>query len=171
MIENQYYIIGKIGGGSFGCIYKAINYKTKQNFAIKIEEEDVNNCLFYLKQEVKILRELNEFTGFPKLYTSGKIDDKFYMVMSLLGSNLETIKMKCGGFFEIKTVCYLAISFINRIEALHSKNFIHRDIKPQNFVTGFNKDFSNIFLIDFGLAKLFSNNFFFSLIIMSNFKS
>jgi serine/threonine protein kinase len=40
-----------------------------------------------------------------------------------------------------------------RLEFLHSKNFIHRDIKPDNFVIGSGNDSSQLYIIDFGLAK------------------
>jgi serine/threonine protein kinase len=42
---------------------------------------------------------------------------------------------------------------ISRIEYFHAKNFIHRDIKPDNFLTGSNKKADTIYIIDYGLSK------------------
>jgi len=53
----------------------------------------------------------------------------------------------------MKTVLMLADQIIGRIEFVHNKNFIHRDIKPDNFLMGLNKRGNQVFLIDFGLAK------------------
>jgi serine/threonine protein kinase len=47
---------------------------------------------------------------------------------------------------------------IDRLEALHSKKFIHRDIKPENFVVGVGKQSKNIYLIDFGLSKVYEED-------------
>ena len=42
---------------------------------------------------------------------------------------------------------------INRVEYMHAKNFIHRDIKPDNFLIGLGKKANQVHIIDFGLAK------------------
>jgi len=42
---------------------------------------------------------------------------------------------------------------ISRVEYIHSKNFIHRDIKPDNFIMGLGKQGNLVYIIDFGLAK------------------
>ena len=159
LVENKYYIMSKIGGGTFGAIYKAINYESKEKVAIKLLDVDNNNIEFIYEEE-KILKEFSKIEGFTKLFSSGKIENRYYFTMSLLGYNLESLKIKCGGTFEIKTVLYLGEMFIDRIQKMHEKNFIHRDIKPENFTIGFNQDYKTIYLIDFGLAKSFGKFYF-----------
>ena len=47
---------------------------------------------------------------------------------------------------------------ISRVEYVHNKNFIHRDIKPDNFLMGVGKHCNKLYLIDFGLAKKYRDN-------------
>mgnify|MGYP002621408941 CR=1 FL=1 len=54
---------------------------------------------------------------------------------------------------SIKTVCMLAYQMVQRIEYIHSRGYIHRDIKPGNFLIGKNIDNKKIYIIDFGLSK------------------
>lgn len=49
--------------------------------------------------------------------------------------------------------CTLCLLQISRIEYIHSKNFIHRDVKPDNFLMGLGKKGNLVYIIDFGLAK------------------
>jgi serine/threonine protein kinase len=77
------------------------------------------------------------------------------MVMDLLGPSLEDLFTFCKRKFTLKTVLMIADQMIQRIEFLHNNHFIHRDMKPDNFLSGIGKKQHVINLIDFGLAKRF----------------
>lgn len=77
------------------------------------------------------------------------------MVIDLLGPSLEDLFNFCNRKFTLKTVLMLADQMISRIEFAHSKCFIHRDIKPDNFLMGLAKRANVVNIIDFGLAKKF----------------
>lgn len=75
------------------------------------------------------------------------------MVMDLCGRSLEDLFGVMGKKFDLKTTLMVGHQMIERIEFIHNKHLIHRDVKPDNFVVGHGKKASKIYMIDFGLAK------------------
>ena len=80
------------------------------------------------------------------------------LVMELLGKSLEDIFQSQQKKFTLKTVCMVGIQMLDRLEFVHCKNIIHRDIKPDNFVMGANENNAHLYLLDFGLAKKYRSS-------------
>ena len=78
--------------------------------------------------------------------------------MELLGKSLEDIFQSQQKKFSLKTVCMIGIQMLDRLEFIHSKNIIHRDIKPDNFVLGLDNKSHIIYILDFGLSKKFRSS-------------
>ncbi|KAK9888142.1 hypothetical protein WA026_000412 [Henosepilachna vigintioctopunctata] len=91
--------------------------------------------------------------GIPQIKWCGSEGDYNVMVMELLGPSLEDLFNFCSRRFTLKTVLLLADQLISRTDFIHSRNFIHRDIKPDNFLMGLGKKGNLVYIIDFGLAK------------------
>jgi len=146
------YILGrKLGSGSFGEIYLAAHEQTGREFAVKMESSRCKHP--QLLYEAKLLRHLQGGTGIANVYYADVEGDFNVMVMDLLGPSLEDLFNYCNRKLSLKTVLNLADQMLDRVEYLHSKNFIHRDIKPDNFLVGSGKRNRTLYMIDFGLAK------------------
>jgi len=141
----------KIGSGSFGDIYIGTNVQSSEEVAIKLES--IKSKHPQLLYESKLYKILAGGVGIPNVHWYGVEGDYNVMVIDLLGPSLEDLFSFCSRKFSLKTVLMLADQMINRVEYVHAKNFIHRDIKPDNFLIGLGKKANQVHIIDFGLAK------------------
>lgn len=141
----------KIGSGSFGEIYLGTNVQTNEEVAIKLENIKTKHP--QLLYESKLYKILQGGTGIPNVRWFGTEGDYNVLVMDLLGPSLEDLFNFCSRKLSLKTVLMLADQMINRVEFVHSKSFLHRDIKPDNFLMGLGRRANQVYIIDFGLAK------------------
>ncbi len=147
---NKYKIGDILGSGGYGTLFRARNVRTNEEVAVKVEP--INNNTKLLKNETKIYQYLNSFCqkGIPKVLWYGSDKVNYYMVMELLGSSLKEV--------NYSTIQLIGIQIVNRLEFIHSKQLIHRDIKPDNFLFGNSKNEDILYIIDFGFCKTYINN-------------
>ncbi|KAH8827062.1 CK1/CK1/CK1-G protein kinase [Flagelloscypha sp. PMI_526] len=153
-IVGVHFRVGKkIGEGSFGVIFEGTNLLNSQTVAIKFEPRKAEAP--QLRDECRSYRILSGCTGIPQIYHFGQEGLHNILVIDLLGPSLEDLFDMCGRKFSIKTVCMAARQMITRVQTIHEKNLIYRDIKPDNFLIGRagTKGSQIIHVVDFGMAK------------------
>ncbi|CAF0914424.1 unnamed protein product [Didymodactylos carnosus] len=150
-VGHKYRLGRKIGSGSFGDIYLGTNIASGEEVAIKLECIRTKHPQLHI--ESKIYRMMQGGVGIPVIKWCGAEGDYNVLVMDLLGPSLEDLFNFCSRKFSLKTVLLLADQMVSRIDFIHSKNFIHRDIKPDNFLMGLGRKGNLVYIIDFGLAK------------------
>ncbi|CAN0892864.1 Casein kinase 1-like protein 10 [Linum grandiflorum] len=151
LVGGKFKLGRKIGSGSFGELYIAVNVQTGEEVGVKLEPVKTKHP--QLHYESKIYMILQGGTGIPELKWFGAEGDYNVMVIDLLGPSLEDLFNYCNRKFSLKTVLMLADQLINRVEYMHSRGFLHRDIKPDNFLMGLGRKANQVYVIDYGLAK------------------
>ncbi|KAI5680074.1 hypothetical protein M9H77_01301 [Catharanthus roseus] len=151
VVGGKFKLGRKIGSGSFGELYLGVNIQNGEEVAIKLEPVKTKHP--QLQYESKIYMLLQGGTGIPNLKWFGVESEYNVMVIDLLGPSLEDLFNYCNRKFSLKTVLMLADQLINRVEYMHSRGFLHRDIKPDNFLMGLGRKANQVYVIDFGLAK------------------
>ncbi|XP_017063927.1 casein kinase I [Drosophila eugracilis] len=156
LIGGKYRVIKPIGSGSFGDIYLGLSVKDGSQVAIKVETNDSKYP--QLMYEAKVYEQLISNYGFPTLLHYGSEKNYNAMVIELLGPSLEELFNLCKRRFSLKTVLMVIDQLLMRIECVHEHGFIHRDIKPDNFLMGLGNQCNKLYLIDFGLSKRYKDN-------------
>lgn len=155
-IIDEYKILQKIGEGGFGQIYEVIHQTTMEHYGMKIEYLSTHRK--GLKKEIAIMKEMPCSFVFPKFISEGQTSSFRYLIMELLGPSLSQLyKMLPTRALSPYTLLHLSIQMIRSIQALHEIGYIHRDIKPGNFLIRPERKYL-VSIIDFGLSHRYLLN-------------
>eukprot|EP00198_Chlamydomonas_reinhardtii_P010555 XP_001699892.1 predicted protein [Chlamydomonas reinhardtii] len=135
--QDRWLVIKKLGEGQFAEVYEVRDNNSVEDkrYALKIERRrDVRS----VKQEFKVVKKIQERnpTLVCPVHACGTFEDRFFMIMELLGNNVAEARKAAGGRFDLPTCRRIATSMLQGLEEVHAAGFVHRDVKPANFAVG-----------------------------------
>ena len=160
-VKKEYYILNKLGKGSFGTVYKVAHKNTGQTRAMKIIKKDTvmlqDDEKKFLK-EIEILRNTDHM-NIIKIFEYFEDEYNYYVITEMLGGGelLESV-VKLPNFNE-GHIIKIMNQLLSAVAYLHKNNITHRDLKPENILVDKTSN-DNIYIkvIDFGTSNYVTKN-------------
>src|SRR5271170_3674895 len=151
---GPYEILGRLGGGGMGLVFRAWDGRLHREVAVKLLHDDytIPGMRERFLLEARAASALNH-PNICTIYDVGEQDSNPYLVMELLqGSTLK--EMLRGNPLPLPEALEFSIQIARGLEEAHEAGIIHRDIKPANiFIVRKQQGSQQAKILDFGLAK------------------
>lgn len=157
-----YKIERKLGKGGFGQVYvgRRLSGGSERTgpqaieVALKFEHRSSKGCNYGPPYEWQVYNTLGGSHGVPRVHYKGRQGDYYVMVMDMLGPSLWDVWNSSGQAMSTEMVACIAVESISILEKMHSRGYVHGDVKPENFLLGQpnTPDEKKLFLVDLGLA-------------------
>src|SRR3984957_1229838 len=153
---GRYEILGALGAGGMGEVYRARDPRLGRELAIKILSRKLSDSKLDIKRferEAGSASALNH-PNIVTIFELGQVDSTYYIAMELVDGELLR-EMVCTGPIPLQTVIRIAAQIAEGLAKAHAAGMVHRDLKPENIMVS--RD-GLVKILDFGLAKLVSTD-------------
>ena len=154
LLFKKYKLLKLLSTNSKNYVFEGINVNNNKKVAVKLEDKIRGKNT--LTNESYFLLNLKH-RGIPELISFGHSGQYNVLIEELLGKTLQELFEQNDNEIPIKDICMIAIQILERIEFIHSKYIVHRNINPNNFLIGLNNS-SLIYIIDFAKAKKYRSS-------------
>ncbi|KVI00244.1 Protein kinase, ATP binding site-containing protein, partial [Cynara cardunculus var. scolymus] len=168
---GQVFVGRRVSGGT-----ERISGPGAMEVALKFEHRNSKGCSYGPPYEWQVYNTLGGSHGVPKVHYKGKQGDYYVMVMDMLGPSLWDVWNSSGqshtwalaasfcfaaaaypiklGWMSSEMVACIAVESLSILEKMHSRGYVHGDVKPENFLLGqpSTSQEKKLFLVDLGLA-------------------
>ena len=156
IIFEKYQITKIIEKTKYLQIYEGKNILSDELIIIKVEQKKDKKKKGILETESYYLNYLKS-QGIPSIQKIGYFRNNIISIQSLLGLSLTQLFIKNFGKLKLKDIALISIQLLERIKFIHSKNIIHCDICPNNFVLGIGRFQNIIYMTHFNSAKSYKD--------------
>ncbi|KAM3511628.1 hypothetical protein MY11210_004712 [Beauveria gryllotalpidicola] len=160
IVDNRFRVDYVIGHGSYSSVYHGTELENGREVALKVCHIK-SNALECLMDEAGVLAAIGKgkgkAEGIPTRYWFGRECEYYVIVQELLGPTLHDLLNYCDRF-SFKTILLIADQSIQRLEFIHSKGYLHGDIKPTNMAMGQGEQGNVLYFFDFGIARKFGHD-------------
>ncbi|KAG1840422.1 casein kinase I isoform delta [Suillus tomentosus] len=140
---------------NLAVVYSARNIINDDHVAVKLET--VVNHSSSVEREYYILKQLEGGVGIPHTFWFGRESVHHVVVLELLGPSLHQLFLANNRRFSLLNVVNLGVQLLSCLEYVHSHNYVHGNIKPQNILVGLGNSRHTAYIIDFGITKTYWN--------------
>lgn len=157
LIMEQYTILGRIGEGAHGIVFKAKHIESGEIVALKkvslrkLEDGIPNSAL----REIKALREIEDNPHIVKLREMFPHGTGFILVFEYMLSDLSEVIRHCNQPLSEAHVKSYMLMLLKGVAFMHKNHIMHRDLKPANLLIS---STGHLKIADFGLARVFQDN-------------
>ena len=147
---GKYRIVGLIGTGGMGVVYRGYDPDLDREVAVKVLKSGVlekPDHLERFKRECRAAAKLSH-SGVVHVYDAGVIEGSPYLVMELVEGTSLALKL-VEGRMAVDTAVEIACELCEAVQYLHDHHVVNRDIKPSNIII---TPVGRVKLLDFGLA-------------------